>query len=98
VSIGNLVTQVLLDPVVPNPPAEAPPGVSDPTNQLLGYVKWGVLLVIVAAGFVGAGAIAGGRVFAHHGASKIGISILLSAVAGAVLYAGIYAVITSVTG
>jgi len=76
----------------------APPGVSDPINQLLSYVKWGVLVIIVAAGFVGAGAIAGGRILAHHGASKVGVGILLAALAGAVTYVGIYAIITSVTG
>ncbi|MBT8226952.1 MAG: hypothetical protein HKP61_15910 [Dactylosporangium sp.] len=89
-----------LDPtgVVSNPPPQAPPDVEDPINQLMAYVKWGVLVVIVVAGFVGSGAVAGGRIFAHHGASKIGVGILLSALAGAVLYVGIYAIITSVTG
>ena len=82
--------------VVPNPPASAPPGVSGPVEQLIGYVKWGVLVVIVAAGFVGAGAVAGGRILAHHGASKVGIGILLAALAGAVLYVGIYAIIGSI--
>jgi hypothetical protein len=82
--------------VIQNPPPAAPPDVTNPVETLLGYVKWGVLVVIVTAGFVGAGAVAGGRVFAHHGASKVGIGILLSALAGAVLYVGIYAIITSI--
>ena len=69
---------------------------SGPVEQLIGYVKWGVLVVIVAAGFVGAGAVAGGRILAHHGASKVGIGILLAALAGAVLYVGIYAIIGSI--
>ncbi len=87
-----------LDAAVPNPNPEAPPGVSDPVTKIMGYVKWGVLAVIIIAGFVGAGAVAGGRVFSHHGASKIGIGILLGALGGAVLYVGIYGVITAVTG
>lgn len=86
-------------PAMPgNPPPAAPPGVAGPINQIMGYVKWGVLVVIVAAGFIGAGAVAGGRVFGNHGASKMGVSILLSALGGAVLYVGIYAVLTAVAG
>lgn len=84
--------------VVPNPAPEAPDGVSEPITQLMGYVKWGVLVIIIVAGFVGAGAVAGGRLFAHHGTSKVGIGILMSAIGAAVLYVGIYALITSVTG
>jgi hypothetical protein len=84
--------------VVQNPAPQAPPGVEEPTNLLMAYLKWGVLVVIVAAGFVGAGAVAGGRILAHHGASKIGIGILLGALAAAVAYVGLYAVITSVAG
>jgi hypothetical protein len=76
----------------------APEGVSAPIEKLMGYVKWGVLVVIIVAGFVGAGAVAGGRLFAHNGTSKVGISLLMSAIGGAVLYVGIYALITSVTG
>lgn len=83
---------------VPDPDPQAPPNVDEPVSTLISYLKWGVLLVILAAGLVGAGAIAGGRVFSHHGASKIGIGILLSALGGAVVYVSIYAIITSITG
>ncbi len=81
----------------PNPAPQPIPGVDGPVATLMGYLKWGVLVVIIASGFIGAGAIAGGRIFANHGASKIGVTILMSALAGAVVYVGIYAVITSVT-
>ena len=40
----------------------------------------------------------GGRVFAHHGASRVGVSILVSSIIAAVLYVGIYAFLTSITG
>ncbi|MFI5934078.1 hypothetical protein [Actinoplanes sp. NPDC051494] len=81
-----------------NPDPSPPPGVSGPVETLMSYVKWGVLVVIITAGFVGAGAVAGGRLFANHGASRTGLAILLSALAGAVLYAGVYALITAVAG
>ncbi|GAA5188488.1 hypothetical protein GCM10023322_39300 [Rugosimonospora acidiphila] len=88
---------VVAAPAVPNPKASVPPGVDKPLEQLLAYVKWGVLFIIIAAAFVGTAAIAGGRALAHHGSSKIGTTILMSAFGGAVLYVGIYALITSVT-
>ena len=105
-ALHHIAQQFLLPPspdptgggIIQNPAPKAPPGVDTPVNMLMAYVKWGVLVVIISAGFVGAGAVAGGRIFAHHGASKIGVGILLAALAGAVLYVGIYAVITSVTG
>lgn len=80
---------------VPNPSPAAPPGVAGKASDVISYVKWGVLLVIVIAAFVGVGAVAGGRVFGHHGASRVGMSMLISAVIAAVLYAGIYAFITA---
>lgn len=83
---------------VPNPAPQAPPGVSGQMADIVGYVKWGVLLVIIVAAFVGVGSVAGGRVFAHHGASRVGVSILISSVIAAVLYVGIYKFLTSITG
>jgi len=83
---------------IPNPGAKAPPGVDAKVGDIISYVKWGVLLVIIVVGFIGAGAVAGGRVFSHHGSSKTGQGMLVAAVMAAVLYAGIYAFLTSVTG
>ncbi len=85
-------------PVITNPEPMPIPGVSGPVMTLMAYLKWGVLLVIIAAGFAGAGAVAGGRVFGHHQASRLGVGILMAAIAGAVLYVSVYALITSVTG
>jgi hypothetical protein len=93
----NQVSLALAAPV-PNPAPIAPPGVSDQMADIVGYVKWGVLLVIIIAAFVGVGSVAGGRVFAHHGASRVGVSILISSIIAAVLYVGIYSFLTSITG
>ena len=84
--------------IVPNPSPKAPAGIGNQMADILGYVKWGVLIVIIIAAFVGVGSVAGGRVFAHHGASRVGVSILVSSVIAAVLYVGIYAFLTSITG
>jgi hypothetical protein len=98
-SLANLYQSVaVLATVVPNPDPKAPPGVSEQMSAVLGYVKWGVLVVIIVAAFVGVGAIAGGRVFSHNGASKVGVSMLVSSVIASVLYVGIYSFVTSITG
>ena len=89
---------VVIAASVPNPRPKAPAGIANQMADILGYVKWGTLLVIIIAAFVGVGSVAGGRVFAHHGASRVGVSILVSTVMAAVLYVGIYAFLTSITG
>lgn len=104
-SKGNLMVQSALNHsftivagFIPNPSPKAPAGIGNQMADILGYVKWGVLIVIIIAAFVGVGSVAGGRVFAHHGASRVGVSILVSSVIAAVLYVGIYAFLTSITG
>lgn len=100
-STSYFLQQLLLAPppydgIIPNPNPQKIPGVSEPILTLLAYLKWGVLIVIIAAGFVGAAAIAGGKLLAHMGASKMGAGLLMGAVAGAVLYVGVYTLITSI--
>ena len=80
-----------LSDVVPNPPAKAPAGVALPVAAVISYVKWGVLIVIFLSALAGVGALAGGRVFGNHGASKLGVSMLVTAVCSLVVYVGLYA-------
>ena len=82
------------NPLIPNPAPKAPGGVAGPLGTLLSYVKWTVGTIIVFAIFVGAGALAGGKFLHNHGASRVGVTIILSAVGGAVLLGGGYALIT----
>ena len=84
----------LLSSVVPNPPAQAPAGIAAPIAVVISYVKWGVLIVIFLSALAGVGALAGGRVFGNHGASKLGVSMLVTAVGALVVYVGLYAFLT----
>ncbi len=84
----------LASDVVPNPPAKAPAGVAAPIAAVISYVKWGVLIVIFISALAGVGALAGGRVFGNHGASKLGVSMLVTAVGALVVYVGLYAFLT----
>ena len=77
---------------VPNPPAQAPPGLAAPVNTILGWGKWGVLVSGVAGLLLCAGKMAIGHrnraTFAADGATGIpwvlaGLS--LAAVAAAVV-------------
>jgi hypothetical protein len=51
----------------------APPGAEAPTQQIEGYVLWGVGILFGIAVIVAIGAIIAGRVFGMPHASKIGV-------------------------
>lgn len=51
----------------------APPGAVQPTNQIEGYVLWGVGILFGIAVIVAIGAIVAGRVFGMPHASKVGV-------------------------
>ncbi len=89
---------VLHQSAVGNPAPVAPAGVGAKAANIMAIVKWGALFVIIAAGFIGAGALAAGHFLSNQRSSQVGIKILIGAVSAAVLYAGIYAFLTGVTG
>jgi hypothetical protein len=77
---------------VPNPPVQAPPGLSGPVNTILGWGKWGVLVCGVAGLLICGGKMAIGHrnraAFAADGATGVpwvlaGLS--LAAVASAIV-------------
>lgn len=81
-----------------NPAPKPPKGVGNKAGELMGNVKWGALVVIIACGFIGAGAIAGGKFLSHHKTSQFGVGALLAAVMGALIWVGIYPFLHSITG
>ena len=83
---------------VPNPGPKAPSGTTAQASNIMSYIKYGALYVILAAGFIGAGALAGGHFLHHSKSSQAGMKILIGAVIAAVVYAAIYAFLTGVTG
>jgi len=68
---------------------KAPPGAVQPTNEITGYILWGVIAIMGIAILVAVGAIAAGRLFSMPHASKVGVVsavvVFLCAVALAVL-------------
>jgi hypothetical protein len=93
IEVMHHITAVLADPI-PNPPAKAPAGVAQPVTDIISYVKWAVLIIIFVSALAGVGALAGGRVFGNHGASRVGVSMLITAIGALVVYVGLYAFLT----
>ena len=55
----------------------APPGAQVPTDQITGYVLWGVGILFMVGVVIGVGAVVGGRIFSMPHASKAGVVSLV---------------------
>ena len=64
----------------------APPGAEGPTNQITGYVLWGVIVLFAIAIVVALGAIIAGRVFSLPHASKVGVISIVVVFGCAIAY------------
>ena len=78
--------------------AQAPDGVQQYADMLLGWVKWGVAVLIIAGGFVSVGAIIVGRVATMSRAAQMGASGLFWCILAAVAYVTIYGVLWAIVG
>lgn len=92
--IDQLQVLNMLPLQIPNPPPQAPPGVGPVAAQLLGWVKYGALFVIIAAGFIGVALVAIGKWFSHERSSNAGVKGILGALGAAILYGLVYGLIT----
>jgi hypothetical protein len=65
---------------------KAPPGAEGPTNQITGYVLWGVISLFGISVIVALGAVIAGRVFGMPHASKVGVISIVVVFVCAVAY------------
>lgn len=65
---------------------KAPPGATDPVNEITGYVVWGVIILFSLSLIIGLGAIVAGRIFSMPHASKVGVISLVVVFVAAVAY------------
>ena len=65
---------------------KAPPGAEGPTNEITGYVLWGVIILFGLAIMIGIGAVIAGRMFALPHASKVGVISLVVVFGCAIAY------------
>jgi hypothetical protein len=79
---------------IPNPPPVAPPG-AEKITQVVGYIKWGAGLALLAGFFAGVLVFAGGRWIDHHRAGRVGSTMIIASLFGGLLYGIGYTMITS---
>ena len=77
---------------------QAAPGMQAYTNQIEGWVKWGVLALIIMAALVSIGSILVGRIFSHPHASRYGAMGLGVVLLAAVLYVTVLGILGGITG
>ena len=76
----------------------APPGMQAYQDQVIGWIKWGVIALIIATALVSVGAIGVGKIFAMpHASSRGAIGVAVSVIM-AILFVTIIAVINGVVG
>jgi hypothetical protein len=78
--------------------AQAPTGVEPHVNDILGWVKYGVIAIIIGAGFASSGALIVGKFGQMGRAAQIGASGLFWTVIGAIAFVTIYAILHGIVG
>lgn len=78
--------------------AQAPTGVKPYVNDILGWVKYGVIAIIIGAGFASSGALIVGKFGQMGRAAQIGASGLFWTVIGAIAFVRIYAILNGIVG
>jgi hypothetical protein len=78
--------------------AQAPDGVRPYVNDVIGWVKYGVIAIIIGCGFASIGAMVVGKIGSMGRAAQIGASGLFWTVIGAIGFVVIYGVLNGIVG
>jgi hypothetical protein len=78
--------------------AQAPTGVSQYTDMILAWVKYGVVALIIGGGFVSLGALVIGRLGSMPRAAQGGATGLVWCVLAAIGYVTIYGILWAIVG
>lgn len=73
-------------PAMPDPTPQPPAGAGQILSEVA-QVKWAALVALIVGFFMGLITWAGGRWVDHHRAGRVGLIMMLCAVAGGLLYA-----------
>jgi len=90
---GNIEAQGVRD-VCAKPPTGVEPYVKD----ILGWVKYGVIAIIIGAGFASSGALVVGKFGQMGRAAQLGASGLFWTVIGAIAFVTSYAILNGIVG
>jgi len=94
--MSTLTTQVI--PLASKICPKAPPGAVAPTNEITGYVLWGVIILFSISVIVAIGAIVAGRVFGMPHASKVGVISIVVVFISAVAYLVLPGMVNGIIG
>ena len=78
--------------------AKPPEGVAPYVQDVLGWVKYGVMALIIGCGFASCGAMIVGKIGSMGRAAQIGASGLFWTVIGAIAFVVIYGVLNGIVG
>jgi hypothetical protein len=78
--------------------AKAPTGVDGYVSDVLGWVKYCVIAIIIGAGFASIGAMVVGKIGSMGRAAQVGASGLVWTVIGAIAFVTIYGVLKAIVG
>jgi len=76
----------------------APPGVQSFSDEVLSWVKWGVLAILAISFFASVGMLVWGRVTHHQRGARLGFDGLMICLVAAIIYVVGYVIISSITG
>lgn len=93
----HIVLAAWLDGAIPNPAPVAPPG-ADAILAVVGNAKWGAGISLLIGFFIGLLVWVGGRWVDHHRAGRVGLVMMLCALAGGILYGVGYQLISHFAG
>lgn len=83
---------------VPKVCPKAPPGAVEPTNEIIGYVLWGLFILFLLGVVIGIAAAVAGRVFSMPHASKVGIVSIVVVFIAVIAYLVLPGLLGSMTG
>jgi len=92
--MSTLAATILASGVCP----VAPPGVQSYADEVLSWVKWGVLAILAISFFASVGMLVWGRVTHHPRGARLGFDGLMICLVAAIIYVVGYVIISSITG
>jgi hypothetical protein len=91
---GKLGARMLAAGVCP----KAPPGMQTWADEILSWVKWGVLAILAISFFLSVGMLIWGRVTHHPKGARLGFDGLMICLVGAIIYVVGFVILSSITG
>lgn len=78
--------------------AKAPDGVQPYSDQVIGWIKWGVIVTLIGCGFVSTALLVAGKFGSMGRTAQIGAGGLLWTVVGAIAFVTIYGILKAIIG